>query len=81
MSKPDVTKVQAFGASALVLLGSGIALASAFGVTLTNTQITAITGFATAFVSVAVAADAYIRNGRAKIEAAKAGKPTAARGK
>jgi hypothetical protein len=72
MSKPDVTKVQAFGASALVLLGSGIALASAFGVTLTNTQITAITGFATAFVSVAVAADAYIRNGRAKIEAAKA---------
>jgi hypothetical protein len=77
MTTPSVTPIQALGASALILLGAGIGVAQAFGLDLTNTQITALTGFATAFVSVAVAADAAIRHGRAQIVAAAvtAGKP------
>jgi hypothetical protein len=70
MKTPDVTPIQYLGASALILLGSAYGLLSAFGHPLTGEQTIAITGAATAFTTVAVAADAVIRSGRAKIAAA-----------
>jgi hypothetical protein len=56
----------------MLLLGSAFGLLEAFGHPLTNAQTVAIGSFVTAFVSVALVADAVIRNGRSRIAAAKA---------
>lgn len=69
---PDLTLVQKLGGAALLLLGSIFGLLEAFGHPLTNAQTIAISTTVTSFVSVAVVADAVIRNGRSRIAAAKA---------
>lgn len=75
MKMPDVTPIQYLGAAALGLLGAAYGLLAAFGHALTSEQTIAITGFATAFVSMAVLGDAIIRNGRSRIAAAQAQAP------
>lgn len=79
MATPDVTPIQMLGGGALALLGAIFGVFAAFGHALTGEQTIAISGLVTAFVSVAVVADAVIRNGRSRIAAAKA--MTAARGR
>lgn len=70
MTTPSVTPVQALGAALMALMFATWPVLEAFGHGLTSTQTIAITGFVTAFVAVAVAADAVIRHGRAKVAAA-----------
>jgi hypothetical protein len=71
LSTPDITPVQKLGAALMILMGATWPVLEAFDVGLTDAQSVAIGGFVTAFVSVAVAADAIIRNGRSRVAAAK----------
>lgn len=67
LETPDVTAVQKLSAAGLVLVGSLLALVNAFGwAEIGPAQIAAVSGTYTAFASVAVVADAVIRNGRAR---------------
>ncbi len=66
MQTPDLTLVQKLGGAIMLLLGAIWPLLEAFGHGLTGQQTIAVTGFVTAFVSVAVIADAVIRNGRSR---------------
>lgn len=64
MDTPDITKAQV-----IALLQAIIALAVAFGVSLSSEQQTAIIGLAGAIAVVLPLADAIIRNGRSRIYA------------
>jgi hypothetical protein len=70
LATPDITPVQKLGAALLAGLFALLALLKAFGVDIDEGQSTAIIGAATAFVAIAVAADAVIRHGRSNVAAA-----------
>lgn len=78
MSTPDLTTVQKISGAIMVLLAALWPLLEAFDYGLNTTQTVAISGFVTAFVSVAVLADSIIRSGRSRVAAAKVAKPAPA---
>lgn len=67
MKSPDITLAQI-----LTVVGSALALGAAFGLDLSQEKQDAILQFVTVFAPVALVADAYIRNGRSRVAAAKA---------
>lgn len=79
MQTPDLTLVQKLAGAIIILMGAIWPLLEAFGWGLTDAQTIAITGAVTAFLAVAVAADAVIRFGRSKIAVAQVEKAPAAR--
>lgn len=66
MNTPDVTLVQKLVGAVIAVLAALLPVLTAFGVSITTEQITAILGFATALGSAFVIADAVIRNGRSR---------------